>query len=350
MSRLFRGLAAALAIIAFPLVVPETASVPVTRAAATTPVSVTATRHQMRLVMQLRAATYPANALVPVRLRLTNLSTRTVYTDDCLRVSLGADVTGGKGIDLYPDLIPPPGAPWPSCPGEPSMGMGGMNRYRIPIPAGTTLTRWTYVVLRASTVHGWADVVTSPSETRPVEILTSAIHIRETAVSGPTVRINSLRPGVATVRPIANGGPIEYSEWVSCSRQSHPYPISVMASATFSRWMRATGTTIAAVSPPCRKLNEWMLFVAQPGHPIAHAYFCRQHNLCAYAPPTAREVALSSCKRDVARAVTSAKLPASAARYAIGLTSTPPPGLTPAQQALARQFNTRCAPLLKLKP
>lgn len=311
------------------------------------PSAVTITENQMRLVLQLPAAVYPRNALVPVTLRLSNLSARTVHTWDCLSASLGAMVSGPGGIDLYPDLLPAPGAPWASCPGE--LGMGPAARHPIAVAAGATMVRLTYIVLRAFTVRAWADLALTAGQMRTLVIQTPPIHIRRTAAAGPSVRIPADHPSPAIVTPVAGAGPIVYSEYLSCLTKSGSFQL-VNASATFSRWTRAPGTIISAIAAPCARLEEWVLYVAQPGLPIAQAYYCRQHDRCAYAPPTPRERALAACKIDIGKAVTSGKLPRAAARYAIGLESQLPAGLTPAQQALASQFHARCAPLLKLHP
>lgn len=308
------------------------------------PVTTTTVTSTVRLVLQLPAAAYPRNALVPATVRLTNLSPQTIQTWDCLDDSLGAKVTGDGKAAPYPPLLVPPGAPWATCPGE--LGMGSMMRRPTIIAPHATLVRQTYVVLRAFTVRAWADLALTVGQGKPIVIQTPPIHILETLADGPTVHLQPQRPNVAVVIPITGAGRILYSEYASCMTASEGTRV-FNASATFSRWIPTSGPATAIIAAPCVRLAEWVLYVAQPGLPIARAYYCRRHDRCVYAPPTPHDQALAACKNNIGRAVTSGRLPRSAARYAIGLISELPSGLTPAQEALARSFHARCAPLLK---
>lgn len=218
------------------------------------------------------------------------------------------------------------------------------QRQMTQIPAGRTLTRMTYVVLRAFTARAWASLSLRAGQMKPTVLQTSPIHIRETAAAGPTVRIQTNALISARVTPIPAAGPILYSEYAWCPGNTSAQPFN--ASATFSRWSRASGTLLHPFTRRCPALAEWVLFVAQVGRPIAQAYYCAQHDRCAYAPPTPQQQAIAACKIDVGKAVLSGRLPRSAARYAIGLSSILPTGLTPTQQALAQRFHARCAPLL----
>jgi hypothetical protein len=305
-------------------------------------VTVSAAKNGIHLILELPASTYPKNALVLARLRLTNLSDRTVQLWDCPAESLGAVVTSG-GAEVYPPLLVPPGAPYSVCSGEPAMG--GPHHSTV-IPSGTTLTRLTYIVLRAFTVHGFASLAISATGTRPTVIQTPSVHLVETPAAGPSVRISSRQQSYALVTPVKGAGPIVYSQFISCIEKFGNTQLWD-ASATFSRWTRAPNAN--QVRAPCNGVEEWVLYVGQPGLPIAQAYYCRQRDRCAYPPPTAHDIALASCKRDIGQAIVSGKLPRLAARYAIGLSAQLPSGLTPAQRALAQSFHTRCAPLLKPK-
>lgn len=310
------------------------------------PMVVSVTNGRIHLSLTLPGTTYPRNALVFTTVRLTNNTGHTINTWDCLHDSLGTAVVGPDGIQQYPPLLPPPGAPWRDCPG----GMGGMGttRQMVSISAGETITRSTYVVLRAPAVRAWASLQTAPGQGKPTLIQTPVVHIQTIAGSGPTVRIQAKPTALARVTLVPGAGPLEYSEFASCADRAHAgYPAKV--SATFSQWMRVNGTVVHPFSTPCTALGEWMLFVAQPGKPVAQVYFCARRDRCAYSylRPSLHDRALAACKIDIGRAVTAGRLPVSAARYAIGLTSSLPAGLSPAQAALAQAFHTRCAPLLK---
>jgi len=301
------------------------------------------TTRQIHLSLQLQKAVYPRNALVLTTVRLTNNSARPISTWDCLRSSLGAEVprSNGEG-DLYPPLIPPPGAPWAGCPGE--LAMGGIRRMTTTIAVSQTLTRTSYVVLRGLSVRGWAQLMTSPGQGKPTMLQTPLIHIHPAPAAGPAVRLRT-GPSISVhVIPVTAGGPLLYSEYASCRTLEPNRPLTV--SATFSRWYRASKTVLYPFHRSCSSLLEWMLFVAQPGRPIARVYYCAQHDRCIYAPPTPQELGIARCKVDIARAVVGGHLPASSARYAIGISSVLPSSLTPRQQALAKKFRARCAGLL----
>lgn len=306
--------------------------------------SVSVTRDGMRLTLDLRAGTYPRNALVPVILRLTNLTSHPAGTWDCLASSLTPLVQNGRGFSRYPPILPPAGAPWPFCPGE--SGMGGVHR-SVPIAAGATLTRHTYLILRARIIRATAQVETAPGMGKPLTLLTPPITLRVTAPGPdrPSVGISAQNPSTATVTP-AGRGPILYSEYATCQgTQGARQWINI--SATLSLWMHARGNTISARASSCTRLTEWVLIVGQPGLPIIRAYYCRQHDLCAYAPPTRRQKEVIACKEDIAKAVMNGRLPRSAAKYALGLTNTLPPGLSASQKALAEKYHRHCARLLK---
>ncbi len=306
--------------------------------------SVAVTSGGVRLSLGLPRTAYPHNALVLATVRLTNLTGRPINTWDCLRSSLGAEVSSPGTVGVaYPPLLSPPGAPWSDCPGE--MGMGGMaQRQMTAIPVGQTLTRMTYVVLRDFTVRGWAQLMVKPAQMKPTLIQTPQMFIRDRRLPGPSVQVRMGSPISARVTPVPGAGPILYSEYASCYGKTPNDPFAV--SATLSQWSRAPGTVLYPFHSGCPSLAEWMIFVAQPGRPIARAYYCARHDRCAYAPPTPQERGVAACKEDVTGALVSGLLPRSAARYAVGLDSILPPGLTPAQQALAEKFHARCAPLL----
>ncbi|GAC1529690.1 MAG: hypothetical protein NVS2B16_36940 [Chloroflexota bacterium] len=305
--------------------------------------AVSITTGSIRLSLQLGATAYPRNALVLATIRLTNHSGHSISTWDCLRSSLGVEVprSGGVGT-LYPPLLPPPGAPWYGCPGD--VGMGGMRRQMTTIPAGQTLTRMTYVVLRAFTIRAWAQLTVRAGQMKPTLIQTPQVRLREIAAPGPAVYVRVGSSVSARVIPVPRAGPILYSEYASCGATAPNEYFN--ASATYSRWSRMSGTLLYPFNRTCRSLSEWVVFVAQPSRPIAQAYYCARHDRCAYAPPTPQEQGITACKLDVARTIMTGRLPRSAARYAIGLSSIPPVGLTPTRQVLAQKIHARCAPLL----
>lgn len=332
-----------LGMLAFPSISP--AAVPLGGGASTSGVTTAATTPGgIRLSLQLGSTAYPRDALVLATVSLTNHTGRTISTWDCLGSSLGAEVPGPGGVATsYPPLLPPPGAPWFGCPGD--AGMGRMaQRQMTEIPPGQTLPYLTYVVLRTLAVRGWAQLMVRAGQMKPTLIETPPIRIRETPAPGPAVRIRMGLPISARVTPVPGAGPILYSEYASCSGKTPHDPFAV--SATYSQWSRAPSTVLHPFNQPCGSLAEWMVFVAQAGRPIAHAYYCAQHDRCAYAPPTPQDRGIVACKRDVTKALIAGRLPRSAARYAIGLTSILPAGLTAAQQALAEKLHARCAPLL----
>lgn len=306
------------------------------------PAMVSVTRGGIHLSLQLWSTAYPRNVLVLATIRLTNHTSGPISTWDCLRSSLSAQVFKPNSVvAYYPPLLSPPGAPWSDCPGR--IGMGPM-RQMTQIPAGHTLTRMTHVVLRAFAVRAWALLMVSGGQMKPTSIQTPSIQIRETAIRGPAVRILAGHAISARVSPVPGGGPILYSEYASCLGTAPNEPFN--ASATFSLWTHASATVLRPFTRPCASVAEWMLFVAQPGLPVARAYYCSRHDRCAYAPPTPQERRIVACKLDVSKVLKTGRLPRSAARYAIGLSPDPPSGLTRAQQPLAIKFHARCAPLL----
>lgn len=99
------------------------AAAPERRTPASGPTTVAITKGQIHLSLQLENTAYPRNALVLATVRLTNHTRHPISTWDCLRSSLGAEVSSPDGmVTYYPPLLPPPGAPWYGCPG----GMTGV--------------------------------------------------------------------------------------------------------------------------------------------------------------------------------------------------------------------------------
>lgn len=301
---------------------------------------------QIRLSFSLPGTTYPRDALVPATVRLTNFASRSISTWDCLADSLGAEVVRSDGGQAYPPLLPPPGAPWAECPG--ALGASPV-RHTITLGPGQTLTRTEYLVLRSPAVQAFADLGPVSNQGKPVVILTPRLRLHTIVAPGPQIHLR-VGPAVsARVTPVPGSGPLLYSQFATCrGTASTPDRVSATA-APPSQWVSAPGTTLQPfTAPPCSSLTEWILFVGQVGRPITRAYYCRQHDRCDYAPPTSQQMGIATCKRDIAKAIEAGQLPREAARYAIGLSSTPPDGMTPAQQKLAGAFHARCAPLLKL--
>lgn len=293
---------------------------------------------------------YPKRALVPVVVRATNISSRTLHTWDCLRDSLWVQGVGPTGVLAHQGVLPPPGAPWSNCPAKSNMGGMGMQRHMVTLRPGQTLTMRGEVVLIFLALHAYISLQVSPGQGKPTVVTTPNLHLHPNHLPGPRARLLSA-PIRAQVTPAPGAGPTYYSQYASCRDKAYRrHPIRV--SAVWGKWQRLRGTQLQPFTPTCHHLTEWSLFVAQLGRPLAHVYYCAQHNLCDYAPPTAQDRAAIACKRDVARAEQTGRLPhnVAVARYALGLTGTLPPGLTPTHRQAARSFHARCAPLMHRKP
>lgn len=304
---------------------------------------VTVTTAQIQLTLHLPSAAYPLNALVPATVSLTNRTARSISTWDCLASSLGVEVVAIQGLAVYPPLLPPPGAPWSSCPGV--VGAAPV-RHGVRILPGATLVRTVNIVVRARTVRAWVDLDLGAGQGKPDAIVTGVVHINPANTPTPGVTLERSPSLVAHVTPVPGAGPVYYSEFARCSGTVTTRD-RVVTTAPYSQWSVAPSSRLRPFSAPlCAVPAEWVLFVGQIGLPIQQVYYCRQRNLCAYAPPTPREHALGACKVDIAKAVESGQLPRSAVRYAIGLASSPPTGLNAVQRRLARSFHSRCAPLL----
>lgn len=308
-------------------------------------VTTSVTQYGVTLTLTVPGRAYPANALVPTTLRLTNVSTHPIRTNDCLRSSLfTAAVKPGAPFGfrpLYPPLLPPPGAPWSDCPGDQYQPKFVPNATIL--TPGQSITVRRDVVLRSFQIRGMAYLQTARLAKAAI-VQTPLIVLRQVSgLSGPRVTLR-YRPEVeALVRPVTGAGPILTSSWVECAH-------SVRERASFSEWTKAKGTVLDPLPAPCARLMEWTLFVAQPGRPVAQVEYCPQHDRCDYAPPTPQDQGIAACKRGVVAAAQAGKFPhnADVIRYAVGITSSLPPGarLTAAQRTLANQWHARCYPLL----
>jgi hypothetical protein len=228
------------------------------------PITSAITAHGVRLSLSLPRSTYPHNALVRVRLTLTNLSRHTIYVGStaapaCAWYGPGVQVLGSSGQVLYP-----PATEWllASC-GPPILSR--------PLEPGRALRRTTFAILWGTAIRGVATLSTATLR-KAVTIESPLLYPHMIDEAAPSLTLKR-QPGLQlTVAPAVpeQHGVFSFVFGVWCPGPNPPSLEGGHATGV-SRWQRAP-TLLGRpfhLEAQCANPVRWVFAGGWLNHPVA---------------------------------------------------------------------------------
>lgn len=225
--------------------------------ASTSAVTAVASGHGVRLQLTLKRATYPRDALIHVRLTVTNRSRRFVHLCGfCLSAPVTAEVLTRAGTVVYPT----------SLPDMPILrGPGPDRREKIGIPAGKTMTTWQYVILGSNRIRAVLQLGLGGEQGH---LVTPTIHAKLVNAPAPTLHLvlhPTVMVHVESLPPTSS--PLLYTFSYQCAS----------GGSGGSDWVPAMGQVITPdISPDRGELIELHMIAGRLGHPVGRLDYMKR--------------------------------------------------------------------------
>lgn len=207
----------------------------------------------VRVIMTVPHSTYPQNALVPVTVRIDNLSSSSVSPiPTCEDNNPGVQVLMVNGQVVYP--VP---NQIPTDPGHCPPGFGPS------IAPGQSLERQFLVVLRGPMVRVyWSLAFATGAHADIHVVIGKPAALRLVVGQNPTAALQTTPQLSAQIQPPAGTiGPLWYIQMAKCPVANAP-----VAQVYYAQiWQPATTTRL---EPPCSRAVEWHLAAGWIGQPI----------------------------------------------------------------------------------
>jgi hypothetical protein len=216
--------------------------------------SVSVVHDGLRLTLKIPQRSYPRNALVQVRLTLTNITSQSIDLGAqnngngfCTTSLPQAEVRNTRGKLLFPPAVAP--LIVPPCPFY-------LGR---PLAAGQSLVNREYVILRGRVLTGIASTRTGQSFT---PFSTPPLPLSLTHESAPTTTETAPPAGIDIHSLVPVTGQFRYaSTWICPSGTSN---------GIRTGWTAVQGTHI---NPPCPAPSRWNVAAGWLGHPVVGVHY-----------------------------------------------------------------------------